>query len=151
MYEYGTVKVGRWAYPARQDSDGNVERNEKRDGSGDWSETNPVLFTPIGEGDPAAEEVARFYRDTETPDVAAATSVPVIEGFVEEPQPEPKSSHGGKVGAQTRRPGKSTWEVGTECPQGHTLDSEDDIYVMPSGRKQCRKCRSGHRSNKPAA
>lgn len=32
----GTVKVGRWEYPTREDEDGNIQRNTKRDGSGDW-------------------------------------------------------------------------------------------------------------------
>ena len=32
----GTVKVGRWEYPAQQAPDGSVTRNEKRDMSGGW-------------------------------------------------------------------------------------------------------------------
>lgn len=32
----GSVKVGRWTYPARSWSDGTTERNTKRDGSGEW-------------------------------------------------------------------------------------------------------------------
>lgn len=39
-----------------------------------------------------------------------------------------------------------SWEPGTECPQGHVL-AEDDVYTMPSGRRQCRKCRAGYDSN----
>ena len=31
-----TVKMGRWEYPARYTEDGTVERNTKRDGSGEW-------------------------------------------------------------------------------------------------------------------
>lgn len=34
------VQVGRWTYPARKDADGNVERNTKRDGSGEWIEVD---------------------------------------------------------------------------------------------------------------
>jgi hypothetical protein len=45
-----------------------------------------------------------------------------------------------------KKPGRSTWQVGTPCPQGHTLE-EGDVYVMPSGRKQCKKCRAGYPSN----
>lgn len=30
------VKIGRWTYPARQDKHGNVFRNIKTDGSGEW-------------------------------------------------------------------------------------------------------------------
>lgn len=33
---HGSVKVGRWQYPAVRYSDGSVERNTKRDGSGEW-------------------------------------------------------------------------------------------------------------------
>lgn len=54
--------------------------------------------------------------------------------------------HGGKAGAQTRKPGKSTWAIGDKCPQGHTLE-DGDVYTQPSGRKQCRKCRAGYPSN----
>lgn len=56
------------------------------------------------------------------------------------------STHGGKIGAQTKKPGKSDWKVGSNCPQGHLLE-EGDVYVQPSGRKQCRKCRGGYASN----
>lgn len=30
------VKIGRWVYPARQDKHGNIFRNIKTDGSGEW-------------------------------------------------------------------------------------------------------------------
>lgn len=37
----GIVMVGRWDYPARQDNHGErVERNTKRDGSGEWISAN---------------------------------------------------------------------------------------------------------------
>lgn len=53
----GTVKVGRWEYPARATHTAtgfeNVERNTKRDGSGDWE---PVAAT----FEPAADTV---YHD----------------------------------------------------------------------------------------
>lgn len=35
-YKEGTIKVGRWEYPSRKYTDGSVERNTKRDGSGEW-------------------------------------------------------------------------------------------------------------------
>lgn len=35
-YKESEVKVGRWTYPARIFTDGSVERNTKRDGSGEW-------------------------------------------------------------------------------------------------------------------
>lgn len=34
----GTIKVGRWTYPARKKANGKIERNSKTDGSGDWIE-----------------------------------------------------------------------------------------------------------------
>ena len=40
----GTVKIGRWTYPAVE-VDGKVWRNEKRDGSGDWIGTDAELIT----------------------------------------------------------------------------------------------------------
>lgn len=36
----GTVRVGRWSYPARKWVTGLVEKNTKRDGSGEWEATN---------------------------------------------------------------------------------------------------------------
>lgn len=41
----GSVKVGRWTYPARQYNDGTVTRNEKRDGTGEWVPILDVTFT----------------------------------------------------------------------------------------------------------
>lgn len=35
-YKETTVKIGRWEYPARKYTDGTIDRNDKRDGSGDW-------------------------------------------------------------------------------------------------------------------
>lgn len=55
------------------------------------------------------------------------------------------STHGGVKGAQTRKPGKSTWKVGSPCPQGHKL-KKGDIYTMPNGRHICRVCRSEYKS-----
>lgn len=133
----GTVKVGRWTYPAIRKEDGTVVRNSKRDGSGDWDETNPALFMFVGEGDPIAEKAAQ------------AVEVPEIPGFVDAPAPAPErksSGHGGRVGAQVRKPGKSSWKIGDTCPQGHEL-TEETLYEMPSGRKQCRVCRGSYRSN----
>lgn len=45
-YQAGTVKVGRWVYPARNWDGGVLERNEKRDGSGAWVETT-AEFTAV--------------------------------------------------------------------------------------------------------
>jgi hypothetical protein len=45
-----------------------------------------------------------------------------------------------------KKPGKSTWKAGTPCPQGHILNGSN-LYVMPSGRKQCKDCRAGYPSN----
>jgi hypothetical protein len=45
-YQAGTVKVGRWVYPARNWDGGVLERNEKRDGSGAWVETT-AQFTAV--------------------------------------------------------------------------------------------------------
>ncbi|AOZ65091.1 hypothetical protein KDJ05_gp55 [Arthrobacter phage Oxynfrius] len=48
IYTYGTVKIGRWEYPTRTSRQGFIgvkgvqtvtERNEKRDGSGKWIQT----------------------------------------------------------------------------------------------------------------
>ena len=54
----GTVKIGRWTYPARKQG-GEVSRNTKRDGSGEWVLTDPAKFK-------------------------ADTNDPVIEGFTPE-------------------------------------------------------------------
>lgn len=35
-YTEGEIKIGRWVYPTRIWDGGVVERNEKRDGSGEW-------------------------------------------------------------------------------------------------------------------
>jgi hypothetical protein len=40
----GTVKIGRWTYPARTLGDKSVVRNTKRDGSGDWVSAPSALF-----------------------------------------------------------------------------------------------------------
>ena len=42
----GTVKVGRWEYPARKLDSGIIERNTKRDGSGEWVIASEIAFTP---------------------------------------------------------------------------------------------------------
>lgn len=72
----------------------------------------------------------------------ADTPIPVVERAE-----RTGSGHGSKPGAQIRRPGKSTWRVGDPCPQRiHTL-TDELIYVMPSGRMQCKGCRRGYPSN----
>lgn len=45
-----------------------------------------------------------------------------------------------------KKPGKSSWKAGTPCPQGHILNGTN-LYIMPSGRKQCKDCRAGYPSN----
>lgn len=35
-YAETTIKQGRWEYPARKYTDGSIERNTKRDGTGEW-------------------------------------------------------------------------------------------------------------------
>lgn len=40
----GTVKAGRWTYPAMMDAKGGVVRNTKRDGSGDWKAAPVAKF-----------------------------------------------------------------------------------------------------------
>lgn len=44
----GTVKVGRWEYPARTLENGTVERNTQRDGEGEWIKVHPSAFVPEG-------------------------------------------------------------------------------------------------------
>lgn len=143
----GTVKIGRWTYPARKDDDGTVTRAEKRDGSGEWAETNPALFVPDEE--PADTTSAGDHEQLAASRIQSG-DVPAIDGFVEAEVPEAVTGHGGKVGAQTASPGKSTWQVGTPCPKGHTL-SEETLYIMPSGRKQCKVCRGSYKSNGTAS
>lgn len=58
-----------------------------------------------------------------------------------------KAGHTTGGGNQTKKPGKSTWKIGDPCPQGHTLTAET-LYVMPSGRKQCKTCRAEMPSRK---
>lgn len=227
----GTIKIGRWEYPARTEQDGSgstrVLRNTKRDGSGEWTvvpvpaaanytprawpESAPAIpgfvdevptnydyddlrvaylaiwdgFAVLGYTEladavgcdvPRAKALARHLdqaglvvidpkykpdggNKTETLIQAFEsydniTRVEAIAKFVEAVPTDvtvrATSTHGGKVGAQTKRPGRSTWAVGDLCPQGHTITDEDGdnpVYVMRSGRKQCRKCRAGYASN----
>jgi hypothetical protein len=223
----GTIKVGRWTYPAAKDADGRVTRNTKRDGSGEWDvvsladrdkfvpaeeETAPEApaeqkqtdapevpgFTPDASSDyedlrvayrhifeqfaitydelashlgvevGRAKALVSVLRDSDglvVTDHVNDSSETVIQSlhtydhitieeamanFAKAVLPEVKvrrtSNHGGKVGAQTKKPGRSSWAVGDNCPQGHLLE-EGDVYQMPSGRKQCRKCRLGYPSN----
>lgn len=102
----GTVKVGRWTYPAEKHAGGTVMRNDKRDGTGSWVEADPAKYV-------------------ETEQVAAS----------EQQAGKPSST-------------RADWRVGGRCPKGHYL-GEGDIYKMPSGRMQCRKCRKGYGSNLP--
>lgn len=209
----GTVKVGRWEYPAVRNDDGTVYRNtDRKTGDGDWVEVTGKAIESFAPDAPDVPEIDGFtaeghsdyddlrvaYRtifdefgvtiddlaDALGADLARTKSIvnmlrdkglvvsdkvndgelviqsfktydnhtadEVMADFAEAFNPGVKirrsSGHGGKVGAQHKKPGKSRWEVGSRCPQGHLL-KEGDIYVMPSGRKQCRKCRHGYSSN----
>lgn len=230
----GSIKVGRWVYPAVRLESGTVARNTKRDGDGDWvdvpakdadkfvaesgAEPEPeakpkskaktdevptidgftegghsdyddlrIAYTRIFDdfavtydevADTLGSELGRAKtvvsklievglvvtdrREAQGKDVPAETIIQSLEtydhitrdqalgNFAAALNPGVKlrrsSGHGGKVGAQHKKPGKSTWAVGSKCPQGHKL-TEGDIYVMPSGRKQCKKCRAGYPSN----
>lgn len=42
--EIGTVRHGRWDYPARKNARGEVVRNTKRDGSGTWTPVDASAF-----------------------------------------------------------------------------------------------------------
>lgn len=217
----GTVKVGRWTYPAIQGVDGAVMRNTKRDGSGSFTKpADAAKFVP--DAAPVSEE-----RDAYTPEPADAsedfrlarrilanvwgtgiwgtadevrpadvTEKRAIEilrelgrlGFMsseaatkdtgfksgtmiyssypnwdEASLPEllakfdAEAPHDltvkvrvirtGPVTNNThKKPGRSSWTVGSSCPQGHTLEA-GDVYRMPSGRRQCRVCRGEYPSN----
>ena len=96
-------------------------------------ETGELIWQPWKSHDEIDEKQARVEFETVTPlDIAIKV----------------RPTHGGRAGAQTKKPGRSTWAVGDKCPQGHIL-AEGDIYTQPSGRKQCRKCRGGYSSNQP--
>ena len=236
MIAQGSVKVGRWSYPATQTGTGLTKRNTKRDGTGEWEQVDPKVaatfvadapadFAPVETPAPLTGVVAP--HDTYTPhpedasedfklarrvlantwntmiwgeadevrpaDVTEKRAIEVLAalgklGFVvreradkntgfkagtaiymatpnvdEATMPEllakfdAEVAHDLTIKAQTpradkpvnnthKKPGRSTWAVGDKCPQGHKLE-EGDVYVMPSGRKQCRKCRSGYASN----
>lgn len=45
------------------------------------------------------------------------------------------------------KPGKSSWLAGDTCPRGTHVLNGANVYVMPSGRKQCKDCRAGYPSN----
>ncbi len=212
----GTVKAGRWTYPAYRAGVGPVSRNTKRDGSGEWELADPKVADTYVADDRASdlaavaipgfvdEAPANHDRDDlkvayqtiyanfaasldevasaidSNPGRAKAAIATLVhlglvaegektngEGEVlwqcwktydelDEKQADAEfegkiritSVHGGKVGAQTKKPGRSSWAVGDKCPQGHVLE-EGDVYTQPSGRKQCRKCRGGYVSNAP--
>lgn len=220
----GTVKVGRWEYPAEVAPGGTVRRNTKRDGSGDWKIADPASFVPDANGAPDLPAIEGFTDETsvrdelrrlylyiydsfsvhEYADVAEflGSDIPTAKRYIatlkdlglvyhdpkysdgsgttgdmfqahhtydEEAREQAvarfnsevpadvtvkatrqSSGHGSKPGAQTKKPGRSSWAVGDHCPQGHVItDAKGDnpVYVMPSGRKQCRKCRRGYSSN----
>jgi hypothetical protein len=222
----GTVKVGRWTYPAEQDAQGTI-RNTKRDGTGEWVKADAADFVADEGGTPKPGTKAAKPRSTKTvatpADKAVATDdwhllrelyqvifanfavtadelrvrditekrglelARYLEGtglvarsLAGESGKEPiwqswntYDSHTEdevladfdakvpfdvivkerKVGGHPvtnnthKKPGRSTWAVGSTCPQGHKLATAADIYVMPSGRKQCQSCRKGYPSN----
>lgn len=219
----GTVKVGRWTYPAVRTTDGTIRRSTKRDGStpytelvedeskftpdapaateerdtytaepadasvdfrlarqvlantwatmiwGTADEVRPVnvnekraieLLRALGKLGFIAEEAATkdtgFKAGTmiymASPNVDEATLPELLAKFDAEVDhalviPSRKIGGGHPVTNNThKKPGRSTWTVGSPCPQGHVLEA-GDVYVMPSGRKQCKKCRAGYPSN----
>lgn len=211
----GTVKVGRWTYPAEQDAQGTI-RNTKRDGTGEWVKVDADAFVPdAAPAKPAAKTVEASLDYKLALAVAKNTYETYIWGTADDIRPEgvsekrtleilrklrdanllveeKSSSSDGFVTGQPifqatpcadeasleeylaivgttlpldlevkvravgghpvtnnthKKPGRSTWTVGSNCPQGHKLATSDDIYTMPSGRKQCQKCRKGYPSN----
>lgn len=213
----GTVKDGRWEYPATQLSDGHIIRNSKRDGSGHDVEVTPKVAETFTSSTPAASNghsvlspldramlaqigntgdrsskapsfdffddgivegsgiwFAHASEQTANPPAARRAFKSLAnKGYLEisEPQeysgsekdrwivltakgaeaaielagqstelPEFKAGHATGGGNQTKRPGKSTWKLGSPCPQGHKLSAQT-LYTMPSGRNQCRECR----------
>lgn len=99
------------------------------------------LDTDMGVGIPAD----RWMAITQAA-VDAAPALPA-EVNLSEALGEAKSGHSLGGGNQTKKPGKSTWKIGDPCPQGHKLTT-DTLYVMPSGRKQCKACRAEMPSRK---
>lgn len=217
----GTVKQGRWTYPAVQSADGTVKRNTKRDGSGSFTElADAAKF--VADAAPVSEEHDAYTAEPDDAsadfrlarqilanvwgtgiwgtadevrpvDVTEKRAIEILKalgklGFMsseaadkftgfkagtmiycsypnwdEATLPEllakfdAEAPHDLKVASRTirsgpvannthKKPGRSTWEVGTPCPQGHTL-GEGDVYEMPSGRRQCKLCRAGYPSN----
>lgn len=214
----GTVKVGRWTYPAEQDAQGTI-RNEKRDGSGKWVKADAAAFVPDEADAPTPGHRPELTTPAEASldykvalAVAKNTYETYIWGTADEIRPEgvsekrtleilrklrdnnllveekSQASDGFKTGQPIfqatpcadeasleeylaivgttlpldlevkvraigtvtnnthKKPGRSTWKVGTPCPQGHTLRAET-LYTMPSGRNQCRVCRGEYPSN----
>ncbi len=209
MNTNGTVKIGRWTYPAVMDAQGGVTRNTRRDGTGEWTpapasafvadEATAVsddyanleaVFTAMYESyiwasaddlrangitEKRALEYARHLRDiglahedragTDSLGGAGRGAQAI---FATEPNADEASLEEAlaafratvpfdvevterairlipPVNNTHKKPGRSTWAVGTPCPQGHILP-EGGVYVMPSGRRQCRACRAGYPS-----
>jgi hypothetical protein len=173
----GTVKIRRWDYPALQAADGTVTRNESRDGSGSWVPATGLEFTPgatiaaetltpataqcghltgsgaqcTGRTSVEADGVPTCHRHEKGARAALAAKLAdvAVAHIHEAPKPAKVrvvATSGDAAAPKARRQGKSTWELETPCPKGHTLTTET-LYVMPSGRKQCKSCRAGYASN----
>jgi hypothetical protein len=119
--EVGTIKVGRWTYPARRYEDGAVMHETKTG----WTESpKPDAFVPAHPGlalVPGGKAPAVAKKATKVPSKAAKTA--------------------SAAPART----KHEWKIGGKCPNGHKL-TKDTLYVMPSGRHQCRVCRAALRA-----
>jgi hypothetical protein len=62
----------------------------------------------------------------------------------------PKAANAKAAAPAAPRAGSVVWAVGSVCKHGHELTTET-LYLMPSGRSQCRTCRRGYVSNQPKA
>lgn len=130
---WGTTKVGRWAYPARKYADGTVERNTKTDGSGEFVAA-PAGATFIAN----PHQTVTSLDEAKTP-AKAATKAPKKAARKASGSKAPTGGHG------------HTWVLGGRCAKNlHTL-TEQNLYVMPSGRHQCKDCRKAYRSNQAAS
>lgn len=129
----GTVKLGRWIYPARQHAEGDpgTFRNTKKDGSGQWVEL---------------EDASKFVADAQSAPkpspVPQSVAKPLAKAGLTLVGSKPKPATKGKAPAKP----KQVWVIGGKCPNGHKLTA-DTLYAMPSGRHQCKSCRRAYASN----
>lgn len=198
----GTVKVGRWTYPAAVDvKAGTGTRTANRDGSGelinldakaiesftseDFTLAREIytrifeMFAVVGEEivvggvtEARAHELARWLTDNtklvvreQRVDDATGRKEWLYQSFktyddhkLEEVLADFDAAVPRTLSVTARKaskpvnnthakPGRSTWALGDACAQGKHVLTETNRYVMPSGRVQCRDCRSGYPSN----